>query len=317
MTSQGTWTGRVRLAGGSLGARARAAALRAGDRHFLALVTAPLLISLAAAALVPFLIMLRYSFTDISFTLPGHDGGFVGLENYRRALASDPRLLSSLGVTASFIAATLPVEFALGLAAALVLHRSPKAQKFLVPAIALPALLAPVTVGLVWRLMLHGDYGPVAYLLQSAGLYEGSILGDPRLAFWSVVVVDVWQWTPFVAVVLLTGLQTIPRYLYESAMIDGASDWQVFRDITMPLLRPTVVVVLLFRFVDAFKEFDKIFVLTRGGPASSTEAISVYAWLVSFDHGELGYGSAITLILFVVVAISCSAVLFTARREWR
>jgi multiple sugar transport system permease protein len=309
--------GRLKQAGRRAAGRCRDALLRAADRHFSAMVTVPLVVTLAAAAVIPFLIMLRYSFTDFSFTLPGHDGSLIGWENYRRAFSDDQRLLASAGVTAVFIAVTLPLEFVLGLGVALLLHRSPNSQKYLVPAIALPALLAPVTVGLMWRLLLHGDYGPVAYLIQSAGMGAGSILGDPRLAFWAVVVVDVWQWTPFVAIVLLTGLQVIPRLPYESAMIDGATDWQIFRSITMPLLRPAIVVVLLFRFVDAFKEFDKIFVLTRGGPASSTEVMSVYAWVVSFDHGELGYGSAVTLILFVAVAVVCNVVLLASRKEWR
>lgn len=293
-------------------------ALRASDKHFFALVIGPIMITIAAAALLPFLIMLWYSFSDFSFTLPGHDGAFVGIENYRRVFSDDERLWNSIRVTGSFIAATLPIEFGLGLVIALLLQQSAKAQKFLVPVIALPALLAPVTVGLVWRLLLHGDYGPIAYLIQSAGwLQTGSILGDPKSAFWALVSIDVWQWTPFVAIVLLTGLQTIPLVPYEAAMIDGASEWQIFRDITLPLLRPAIIVVLLFRFVDAFKEFDKIFVLTHGGPASATELISIYAWVVSFEHGELGYGSAVTLILFVGIAIVCNIVLLMSRREWR
>ncbi len=292
--------------------------LQASDRRFSAVVTVPLVLTIVAASVLPFLIMLWYSFSDFSFTLPDHDGSFIGLQNYRHALIADERLWHSLRVTATFVAATLPAEFCLGFLVALLLHRSQRTQNYLVPAIALPALLAPVTVGLVWRLLLHGDYGPVAFVLQSAGwLQSGSILGDPTSAFWAAVGVDIWQWTPFVAVVLLTGLQTIPKSPSEAAMIDGATRWQIFRDITLPLLRPAIVVVLLFRFVDAFKEFDKIYVLTHGGPASGTEVISIYAWIVSFEHGDLGYGSAITLILFVFVAIVCNAVLLISRREWR
>lgn len=294
------------------------ALLRLSDRRFSVVATVPLVITMAAASVLPFLIMLWYSFSDFSFTLPGHNGTFIGLQNYRRAFTVDDRLWHSLKVTATFVIATVPIEFSLGFLVALFLQARTRIQNYFIPAIALPALLAPVTVGLIWRLMLHGDYGPVAYVLQSTGwLQNGSILGDPTSAFWAVVAMDIWQWTPFVAVVLLTGLEGIPRLPYEAAMIDGASTWQIFRDITLPLLRPAIIVVLLFRFVDAFKEFDKIYVLTHGGPASSTEVISIYAWIVSFEHGDLGYGSAITLVLFVFVAIVCNAVLRISRKEWQ
>ena len=263
----------------------------------------PLLV-LLAVAVVPFLIMLYTSLTDFSFSLPDHIGKFVGLANFRRALLSDPRLLSSLLKTVIYVAIAVPLEFILGLSIATLLQRTTIRRTLLMPGIALPVILAPVTVGVVWRLLLNGDYGPIGYLAhQIPAINKFSILGSASGAFFAAIAIDVWQWTPFFVIVLLAGLDSLPTLPREAAAVDGATDSQIFRTVTLPMLRPTILVALLFRSLDCLKEFDKVFVLTHGGPASGTEFISLYTWIVSFEHGELGYGSAITVILFIVVVL--------------
>lgn len=290
--------------------------MRSVERRLPRLLMMPAIIVLVAVVLVPFGVMFWYSFTDFSFTLPGHEGAFVGIENYRRALTSDDRLWSSALTTALFVTLALPVEFVVGVIVAVALHRSPRHQRIVVPLIALPALLAPVTTGVIWRLLLHGDYGLVSYMAQSIGLLEQrSVLSDPNLAFGAIVAIDIVQWTPFFAIVILAGLKALPTLPYEAARVDGASNRFIFRTVTFPLLRPVIAMSILFRFMDCAKEFDKVFVLTRGGPASATELLSIYSYLVCFEHGQLGYGSAITLLFFVIVLFGCNIVLRSIRAE--
>jgi multiple sugar transport system permease protein len=285
------------------------------DDGFTRLVIVPLLVTLLSLAVLPFALMVWYGLTDLSFNLPGHDGTFVGLDNFRSAF-SDARLWASARTTLWFIAATVPVECILGFSTALMLNSESSVRRFYLPLIALPVVIAPVTVGLAWRLLLHGDYGPVAWLLLKSGLFKGgSILGETSSAFWAVVVVDIWQWTPFFTIVLLAALKAIPRQPYESAMIDGAGRRDLFLTITLPLIWPTVMIALLFRVIDSFKEFDKIFVLTQGGPASSTELLSIFVWIVSFEHGDLGYGSAVSLLMFLAVEFGCLLLIWRRRYE--
>jgi multiple sugar transport system permease protein len=288
------------------------------DRHFAKLALGPIIGLLTIAAVVPFAIMLALSFTDFSFNLPGHDGGFVGFANYLRAVLEDQRFHESLKLQTIFLACTLPVEFVMGLWISIGLWRSGAVSKQVLPLLAIPMLLAPVTVGMIWRLLLHGDYGPIGYYVtRMPALQIDSILGSPTTAFLAVAFVDIWQWTPFFAIVLLAGLHSLPQEPFQAAMVDGASRSRVLWTLTIPLLRPAITVALLIRFMDSFKEFDKIFVLTRGGPASATELVSVYTWIVSFEHGELSYGSAVTILIYLMIYVACVGLFWTARKDWR
>jgi multiple sugar transport system permease protein len=288
------------------------------DRHFSTLALGPMVLLLATAAVVPFAIMLWLSFTDFSFNLPGRDGNFVGLDNYVRALTGDERFYGSVKLQLWFIACTIPVQFCLGLGVALLLWRSSTIKPSVLAIISLPLLLAPVTVGMIWRLLLHGDYGPIGYFLTHApSMGVQSILGMPNTAFAALVAVDIWQWTPLFTIVLFSALRGLPEAPFLAAQVDGARPRTILRTITLPLLRPAIVVVLLIRFMDSFKEFDKIFVLTRGGPASATELLSVYAWIVSFEHGDLGYGSSVTVLIYLVIYLTCVALFTAARKDWR
>jgi multiple sugar transport system permease protein len=287
------------------------------DRRLAAATLAPLLLLIGAAALVPFLIMLALSITNFSFNLPGHDGSYVGGSNYAQAL-SDARFGASLILQLQFLAATIPLELLLGLTVALVLWSSLRPTGWLLILLCVPLVLAPVTVGMIWRLLLHGDYGPIGYFLSGAlSAQRPSILGSPGSAFWALVGVDIWQWTPFFTIALLAALHNIPATPLAAARIDGASPVRIFFTITLPLLRPALSIALFLRLMDSFKEFDKIFVMTRGGPASATELSSVFAWIVTFGHGDLAYGSAVTLLLYLLIYLVCAAAFTVLRPDWK
>ncbi|MEI9850089.1 MAG: sugar ABC transporter permease [Sphingomonas sp.] len=280
------------------------AAAAAGWR-FGASALGPLVALVLATSVIPFAIMFWLSLTDFSFSLPGHDGNFVGLDNYAAAL-SDTRFHASLRLQFLFILCTVVPEFLLGLVCALGIWRWGRLSSVGLVLIALPLVIAPITVGMVWRLLLHGDYGPIGYYFSHwLAPDQASILGSPLYAFPALVLVDIWQWTPFFVIAFLAALSRLPKGAHLAAEADGATAMQVLRTVTLPLLRPAMAIVILLRVMDSFKEYDKIFVLTRGGPASTTELASPFTWIVSFDHGDLAYGSAITMILYMIIYGLC------------
>jgi multiple sugar transport system permease protein len=278
---------------------------------------APVMVLLAVFAVLPFALMLWYSLTDFSFTLPNRRG-FIGLENYQRIL-HDVRLRSSLGLTSLFVLLAVMIEATLGLGLALLLASNRRPNAIALAALCVPLVLPSVAVGLIWRLLLHGDYGLIGYPLASSGWLgaDASVLGSPTTAFLALVVSETWQWTPFFALVFFAGIQAQPKSPVEAARVDGATSLQVLRHVTLPLLRPTLFAAVVLRSLDAVKEFDKVFVLTRGGPASSTELFSLYVWIVSFDHGNLAYGSALTTLAYTALLILFGRAFKRFRPEWR
>lgn len=236
-----------------------------------------------------------------------HERRFVGLANYAW-LVRDPRFRSALGNTAYFAAASVTLECALGLAFALVLQHAIRGRALLRVAVLLPWAIPTVVSAQLWRFMLDR-------VATTFGL-ESNILGTPGLAMHAAIVVDAWKSTPFVALLLLAGLQTIPEDLYRAARIDGASAFRTFRSITLPLLRPSLVVAVLFRLLDAFRVFDVIFVLTGGGPANTTETLSIHAYKTLMRAGDFGYGAALSVAAFVcVMALSAIYLTTVARHE--
>ncbi|MDH3594299.1 MAG: sugar ABC transporter permease [Rhodospirillales bacterium] len=278
------------------------------DRGVGPLFLVPALLLLVVLLVGPFLYMVGVSFTDLSFALPGHDGNFVGFENYRRLMREDPVFWQSFGTTLVFVSGVVSVEFGLGFALALLLFHHVQRRRFVLTLLLIPMMLAPVAVGLMWKLMLHGEFGMLTHYLRELGLLgpQTALLGNHDLVLPTVMLVDVWEWTPFVTLVFLAGLLSLPREPFEAAVMDGARPWQVFRDITVPLLRPIIALVLLLRGIDAFKEFDKVFILTGGGPGTATELISIYAWRVNFRNWDLGYGAVCAFMVYLVVLILCA-----------
>jgi len=165
-------------------------------------------------------------------------------------------------------------------------------------------MIAPVVVGCNWKMIYHYTYGPLNYILRMLGLGEGiNWLGSIRVAMASVIISDIWEWTPFMMIVLLAGLQTISIELYEAAIVDGASRWQVFWRITFPLLKPIMIIAILIRAMDVFKLFDLVVLLTQGGPAGASETVSYYNYLTGFKYFNMGYAAAIAYIQLIVIII--------------
>jgi multiple sugar transport system permease protein len=283
------------------------------DRGVVALFLTPSVGLLVVLLLGPFIYMLVISFTDLSFALPGRDGNFVGFDNYRRLMRDDPVFWSSFRTTMVFVFGVVLIEFVLGFALALLLFHHIQRRRVVLTLLLIPMMLAPVAVGLMWKLMLQGEFGMLTYYLRAIGLMEPqtALLGNYRLVLATVMAIDVWEWTPFVTLVVLAGLLALPREPFEAAIMDGAGPWRVFRDITVPLLRPIIALVLLLRGIDAFKEFDKVFILTGGGPGTATELLSIYTWRVNFRQWDLGYGAVSAFMVYLVVLILC-AVFFKA-----
>lgn len=235
---------------------------------------------------------------------------FVGLENFNR-LWIDERFWNALFNTVYFTGVSVAIELVLGLAIATLLHRTFKGKGLMRAIILIPWAIPTVVAAKMWEWMYNADFGVFNYLLG----IQVNWLGSPTWALNAAIFLDVWKTTPFVALLLLAGLHTIPRDLYQAARIDGASGWLVFRRITLPLLRPLILVVLIFRTIDAFRVFDTIYVLTGGGPANSTESLSIYAYKVLFQTLQFGYGSTIAVTVFLIVGLITVFYVRLLRRE--
>lgn len=226
------------------------------------------------------------------------------LTNFAR-LASDGFFLSALAHTFIYAAVALTFEFLLGLGLAVLLDRPIRGRSVFRSVLLVPMMLPPVVVGVVWRLMLNADFGAINGSLKAAGVNTESLTwtASPALALGSVIAVDIWQWTPFMFLVLLAGLQAIPQEPYEAALIDGSSAWQTFRHVTLPLLKPAILIALLLRTMDLLRVFDQIFILTEGGPGFSTETVSLYIYRTAFRFADFGYAAAMSFVLLLLTNI--------------
>src|SRR6185503_18673060 len=193
----------------------------------------------------------------------------------------------------------------IGLALALLLNSQMRGRAVFRSLLLLPMMLPPVVVGVVWRLMLTSNFGAVNGTLKTFGIQTDALTwtASPKLAMASVIVADVWQWTPFVFLILLAGLQAIPQEPYEAALIDGSTAWQTFRHVTLPLLKPAILIALLLRTMDLLRVFDQIFILTEGGPGFATETVSLYIYRTAFRFSNFGYAAAMSFVLLLLTNI--------------
>jgi len=228
---------------------------------------------------------------------------FVGLRNYYYTFFQDPDFYTSLKVTLEYVVVAVGLELLLGLGVALLLNRPLKKIGIMRTILVIPTTMTPVVVGIIWRLLYNPELGVLNYFLELFGFQKLNWLGDPNLALPSVIMADIWEWTPFMALILLAGLQSLPKEPFEASIVDGASYLQLFRYITFPLLLPTLIVALLLRVMDAFKTFDLIFVLTKGGPGLSTELLSFYTYKYGFKFFHMGRASALSYILFLILFV--------------
>lgn len=244
---------------------------------------------------------------------------FSGLGNYGR-MVGDGRFWHTLGNTAVFTIAAVTIELILGLAIALLLHRKFWGRGLVRTIAILPWALPTAVMAVGWAWIFNDQYGVVNDLLQRLHLISSPInwLGDPALAMVSLIVADVWKTTPFVSVLLLAGLQSIPDDLYEAHAIDGATPWQSFTAITLPLLMPQLAIAVLFRFAQSVGVFDLVQVMTGGGPAGSTETVSLYIYATVMRYLDFGYGAALTVVTFLLlVAVVAIAIALLGRRGLR
>jgi multiple sugar transport system permease protein len=232
------------------------------------------------------------------------DPNFIGLAHYGK-LFSSMRLWNSLYNTVFFTIVSVSIELVIGLAIALLIHKSFFGRGLVRASILIPWAIPTAVSALMWKFLYDGQNGIMAKYLSDIGLFDsmGDLLTSGAGAMFSIIFTDVWKTTPYMALLLLAGLQTIPNSLYEAAAIDGAGKWKRFTTITLPLLKSSILVALLFRTLDAFRVFDLIYVLTGGGPANSTEVISLYAYKIMFSQTNFGQGSALSVIVFLCVAV--------------
>jgi multiple sugar transport system permease protein len=241
---------------------------------------------------------------------------FVGLSNYLR-LPSDPRFVESVGHTLVYTALSVLLPLLLGTLAAVVFHARFPLRGFLRGLFILPMMATPVAIALVWTMMFHPQLGILNYLLSLVGLPAQLWVFHPATVIPSLVLVETWQWTPLVMLIVLGGLAAIPAEPYESAEIDGANIWQVFRYITLPLITPFLFIAAMIRMIDAVKSFDIIFAITQGGPGSASETINLYLYSVAFIYYDIGYASAIAVVFFaLIVALAAVLLYLRARMQW-
>jgi multiple sugar transport system permease protein len=278
-----------------------------GDETLVALLLiAPSVIYLFVMSIYPTFYSLWLSFHNYMIFRPG-TASFSGFENFSD-LFDDFTFRTSLRVTVLFAFGAVTIEFVVGLAVAVLLDRKMTGIGLLRTLIIVPVLISPVGMGLTFRYIFAPSYGLLNYLLSIAGLPTTNWVADTSMALPMVIIVDVWQWSPFVTLILLSGMQSVSVEVVEAAELDGLNEWQKLWRIVIPLIMPVVTVVLLIRLIDAIRSFDLVYTMTHGGPGSATEVIGIYAYAMGFTSGDMGMASAAAW--FTVVCVNVLVVLF-------
>ncbi len=274
--------------------------IEAADARLARWFVLPALATILLVALFPLAWTFWESFHVHDLRMPWRGTPFVGLANYAEALGN-PRFWQAMGHTLFFTVVSIGLELALGLVLALALNRAYRGRGLVRAAVLVPWAIPTVVGALLWRFMFDSEAGIANALLMDVGLMDQPLVWfiHATAAWVPVILADVWKMTPFVALLLLAGLQNIDASLYEAARIDGASAWQQFRHVTLPLLRPAILVALVFRTLDGFRVFDLIYVLTGGGPGTSTEPIALYTFNSLLQNLRFGYGSALSVVVFL------------------
>ena len=234
---------------------------------------------------------------------------WVGLDNFKYFLFENPRFWADLRFTAMYVGIGVTVELALGLVLAALLSQRFYGKNFFRVVYLIPMACPPIAVAFLWRMMLHPDIGVFNSILKLIGLQGVKWTTDVRIAPFTIIMVDVWEWTPFMFLALLAAFQSLPMELYQAAAVDGANGWQMFTHITLPLITPVIVTISLIRAIDAFKLFELVFGITGGGPGGSTESLSYYAYLIGMKWFKLGRGSAISWIFVVILLLLAIALI--------
>ena len=266
-------------------------------RHWSLLPAVALFVALT---IYPVANLFRMSVSTIEFAQAGEAWTFTPLRNLA-LLRADEVVPAAVRNTLIFVVAAVAIEMVLGLALAIIVAGAARGKGLIRTVMILPILVPPVAIGSIWKLLYNYDFGIFNQTLAALHLPPVNWLGSTSLALWSVVIVDVWHWVPFVFLILFAAVEALPVDVLEAARVDGATRWQLLRRVMLPLLRPAIVVALLFRTILAFKVFDEVFLLTSGGPGTSTELVTLHLYKVFFDQNQLGYGSLLSLALIAAI----------------
>lgn len=283
------------------------------DRRVKWIFTLPAVAFVVVMMVFPVVYTLRLSFTEWSGGARGPL--WVGISNYVTLLFHDSRFIDAVWRTIVFTVGAVALELVIGLGIALLLNRPFRGQKIVRTVILIPLVATPVAIGMAWLLILEPTIGFANEFLSWLHLPPQPWLASESQALWTVMLVDVWQWTPMITLIALAGLGTIPEEPLEAAMVDGANAWRRFRSITLPLLAPTLVGAVLLRSIDALKTFDILYTMTQGGPGYATETLNVYAYVQGFQYFQFGMVSAL-LVLFFILVLAVSMVTAKARDRW-
>ncbi len=279
-------------------------------------MVAPSIIIILGITIFPLIYSIGMSMTPLNLARPGSGGEFIGLRNYRDMLVT-PRFWKTLSNTMIMVSLAVTLEFFLGLLLAALINREFTGRRLITILFIIPTLIVPVVIGMIWRLLLHESYGFINYVIRTLKLGKGvPWVAKPTLALLVMIFIDIWEWTPLMFLILLAGMMSLPRDPFEAAAIEGASSWQMFWRITIPLLQPIILVAILIRLIDAFKLFDTIFVITEGGPGLSTETTSMFVYYKAFKHFDIGVASSISwLFLLIIILITTFLLKFLSRAE--
>jgi len=275
---------------------------------------APLLALLIVFAVYPFIYNIWLSLHE--FVPRKRALEFVGTANWEK-LFSDTRMWSALGITLLYTSICLIVQLVLGLAIALLLDSDDPGYGFLRGVLTLTLVIPPAVTGMMFLLLEDAQFGVFTYALQQLGLLGTEpILGNPSTALIGVMVADIWQWTPFMVLIFLAGLRAMPPEPFESALIDGASNWQIFIRLTLPMLGKVIAIAVLIRGIDLFRTFDYVYVMTSGGPGIATYNLSLYAWQQTFSFIKWGYGATLSLFSLFVILITANVFVAVTKLRW-
>lgn len=265
------------------------------ERNLPWLLVAPTIVLFVIFAAIPALTTISYAFSRVRMARGGVQREFIGLDNFVRAF-QDPLVAQSAVTTIKWMVIVTAIEVALGLALALLLSGGVRGRGALSSLLIVPIIMPPVAVSIAWLFMYDYEFGIFNYLLNEVGLPSVRWLSDPAIALYAMMAVDVWQATPFAFLLLYAAILSLPRDPYEAAAIDGAGRWHLFRTVTLPLLQPVLLVVILLRLIDSARIFDKIFIMTRGGPGSSAYTMTLTIYVEGFTKFDFGYASALSFL---------------------
>lgn len=282
------------------------------DRNFKWVYTAPAVIFILLMMVYPLLYTANMSFHEWNMSRNSKPE-WVGLENYI-SLLSDERFLGSVWRTFYFTAFALTLEVVLGVAIALLLFRDFRGKNVVKTLFLLPMVATPVAMGLVWKLIYEPSIGAANVVLEFFGFKPLAWLASPTQVIPALVIVDVWQWTPMIALIVMAGMSTLPEEPYEAAELDGAKGWQKIVHLTLPLLKPTIIVATMLRLIDVLKTFDIIYATTTGGPDNASETLNIYGYILSFQYFKMGSASAL-IMMFTLLIVALTFLMVLLRRR--